>query len=148
MKYRLVRYTLLDLLSPDKHTDIPSKYFLCIHNIFKTSSRHVFKMSCKMSSRHLCKMSLRLLERRKIVTLKTSWRRLQEMSWRCLEDVFKTNKRLLGEHQSSIDCLIYASIATRPDLSSAVGVLSQRLLKPGKKQWIGVNRIFHYIKGI
>ena len=29
----------LDLLD----TDIPSKYFPCLHNVFKTSSRHVFK---------------------------------------------------------------------------------------------------------
>ena len=31
--------THLDLLD----TDIPSKYFACLHNVFKTSSRHVFK---------------------------------------------------------------------------------------------------------
>ena len=36
------------------------------------------------------------LGRRKIVTLKTFSRRLQDMSWRHLEDVFKTNKSLLG----------------------------------------------------
>ena len=51
--------THLDLLD----TDIPSKYFAFLHNIFKMSSRHVFK---------------------------TSSRRL--------EDVFKTNKCLLGSH--------------------------------------------------
>ena len=33
---------------------------------------------------------------RKIVTLKTCWRRLQEISWRRLQDVLKTNKCLLG----------------------------------------------------
>ena len=32
--------THLDLLD----TDIPSKYFACLHNVFKTSSRHVFKI--------------------------------------------------------------------------------------------------------
>ena len=26
--------THLDLLSPDKYTDIPSKYFVCLHKIF------------------------------------------------------------------------------------------------------------------
>ena len=26
-------------------TDIPSKHFVCLHNVFKTSSRHVFKTS-------------------------------------------------------------------------------------------------------
>ena len=49
--------THLDLL--DK--DIPSKYFACLHNVFKMSSRHVV----------FFKMSSRRLERRKIVTLKT-----------------------------------------------------------------------------
>ena len=44
--------THLDLLD----TDIPSKYFVCLHNVFKTSSRHVFKTSqdeevLKMSSK-------------------------------------------------------------------------------------------------
>ena len=55
--------THLDLLD----TDIPSKYFACLHNVFKTSSRHVFKTS----SRHVFKTSSR--------------------------HVFKTNKCLLGE---------------------------------------------------
>ena len=130
--------THLDLLSRDKYTDIPSKYFVCLHKIFKRSSRHVFKTSSRrlqdmssrrlqdMSSRHLQDMSSRRLQdmssrrlqdvfsvtifrlpkrlqdvlqhvfktssrrlgRRKIVTLKTCWRRLQ--------DVFKTNRCLLG----------------------------------------------------
>ena len=29
--------THLDLLSPDKYTDIPSKYFVYLHKIFKTN---------------------------------------------------------------------------------------------------------------
>ena len=41
--------THLDLLG----TDIPSKYFLCLHNVYKTSSRYVFKKS----SRHVFKTS-------------------------------------------------------------------------------------------
>ena len=64
----------LDLL----HTNILSKYFVCLQDVLKTSTRHasktflrhVFKTSCKMSSRQ------------KIVTLKTCWRSLQDMSWR------------------------------------------------------------------
>ena len=42
------------------------------------------------------KTSSRRLGRRKIVTLKTCWRRLQDISWRRLQDVLKTNKCLLG----------------------------------------------------
>ena len=30
--------THLDLLSLDKYTDVPSKYFVCLHKIFETSS--------------------------------------------------------------------------------------------------------------
>ena len=53
----------------------------------------------------------------------------------------------LREYQSAIGCLIYASIGTRPDLSSAVGVLSQHMSRPGKQHWVGMKRIFRYIKG-
>ena len=98
--------TNLDLLD----TDIPSKNFVSLHSVFKTSSRHVFKTSSrdvfKTSSRRLqrksfsfsktswrkplCKTTSRRLGRRKIVTLNACWRHLQ--------DVFKTNKRLLGNN--------------------------------------------------
>ena len=87
--------THLDLIG----TDTPNKYIVCLHNLFKTSSKHVFKTSSRhlqdMSSRHLQDMSSgclqdmawRCLQRnnfsssktfwRKIVTLKRCWRRLQ-----------------------------------------------------------------------
>ena len=45
----------------------------------------------------------------------------------------------ITEYQSAIRCLTYASLATGPGLSSAVGVLSQHLTKPGKEHWVGVN---------
>ena len=88
----------LDLLD----TDIPSKYFVCRHNVFKifsrhafkaslrhvfkTSSRHVFKTlrlqcnnfsSSKTTSRRLCQTSPTRLGRSKDV-LKTCWRRLKD----------------------------------------------------------------------
>ena len=53
----------------------------------------------------------------------------------------------LKEFQSVIGCLTYASIGTRPDISAAVGVLSQHMLKPGKQHWVGVKRVLRYIKG-
>ena len=44
----------VDLLNIDLlDTDIPSKYFASLHNVFKTSSRHAFKTS----SRHVFKTS-------------------------------------------------------------------------------------------
>ena len=85
MKYRLVRYTFRFVKSQDKYTDIPSKYFVCLHKIFKRSSRHVFKTSS------------RRLQRNNFSSSKTSSRRLQDvledvklLRWRRVEDVFKT----------------------------------------------------------
>ena len=121
----------LDLSDIDKHldlldTDIPSKHFVCLQDVLKTSSRYGLKTSSRrlqdMSSRRLkdvfsvsifllpsllqdifgrrlqevFKKSSRRLGRRKIVTLKTCWKHLQDMPWRRLEDVLKTNKCLLG----------------------------------------------------
>ena len=51
--------THLDLIG----TDTPNKYIVCLHNLFKTSSKHVFKTSSrhvfKTSSRHVFRMSSR-----------------------------------------------------------------------------------------
>ena len=96
--------------------------------VLKMSSRHVFKRSSRRlqrnnfpsyktssrrletflqgvyqtSSRHICKTSSRRrLGRRKIVTLKTCWRRLQ--------DVLKTNKCSLG--YASNACWVNHSLA-------------------------------------
>ena len=76
MKHRFVRYTL-DLLD----TDIPSRHFVCLQDVSKPSSRHVFRTPL----RHVFKTPLRYvfnthlqdvfntssrrLERQKIVTL-------------------------------------------------------------------------------
>ena len=49
--------THLDFLD----TDIPSKYFVCLHSVFKTSSRRLSVTIFRLP---------RLLGRRKIVTLK------------------------------------------------------------------------------
>ena len=76
----------IDLLD----TDIPSKYFVCLHNVFKASSRHVFKTSSrhviKTSSRHVFKTSSRRLQCNNFSSSKTSSRRLQDV----LQDVFNT----------------------------------------------------------
>ena len=107
--------THLDLLD----TDILSKYFACLHNVFKVSSRYVFKTSWrhvlktfsrrifKTSSRRIFKTSSRRLQGNSSLSSKTSWGRLARclediledlklLRWRRVEDVFKTNKCLLG----------------------------------------------------
>ena len=60
--------THLDLID----TDIPSKQFVCLQDVLKTSSKHVFKTSSRrVFKTSLRKTSSRRLGRQKIVTLKT-----------------------------------------------------------------------------
>ena len=51
------------------------------------------------------------------------------------------------EYQAVIGSFTHAAIATRPNLSSAVGALSQFMSKPSSEHWIGVKRMLHYVKG-
>ena len=100
--------THLDLLSPDKYKDIPSMYFVCLHKIFKRSSKHVFKTSSrhvfmtslrhifKTSSRHVFKTFSRRLQNVFARRLQDVLEDVKLLRWRCVEDVFKTNKCLLG----------------------------------------------------
>ena len=89
--------TDLDLLD----TDIPSKHFVCLQDVLKASSRHVFKTS----SRHVFKKSSRRLQCNDFSSSKTSSSHLQDvledeklLSWRRVEDVFRTNKCMYGCH--------------------------------------------------
>jgi transposase InsO family protein len=50
-------------------------------------------------------------------------------------------------YQAAIGCLTYATITTRPDLATSVGILSQHMANPGKDHWLGVKRILRYLKG-
>jgi hypothetical protein len=50
-------------------------------------------------------------------------------------------------YQQAIGSLIYLSVATRPDISFSVNLLARNLSKPTKNNWIGVKRIFRYLKG-
>ena len=77
----------LDLLD----TDIPSKYFACLHNVFKTSSRHVFKTS----SRHVFKTSSIRLQCNNFSSSKTSSRRLGRRNVCWVVSNFH-NKALMG----------------------------------------------------
>ena len=82
-------YVTVDLL--DAHldlldTDILSKQFVCLRDVFKTSSRHVFNRS----SRHIFKTSWRRLQRNNFLSSKTSSRCLKEVFKTSSQDVFKT----------------------------------------------------------
>ena len=50
-------------------------------------------------------------------------------------------------YQKAIGSLTYAAICTRPDISAAVGVLSQFMSNPNTTHWTGVKRILRYLRG-
>ena len=86
-------------MSPRRFVDIsktcPQDVFkTCLEDAFKRCLQDVFKTSSRRLQRNNFSSS-KTSWKRKIVSLKTYWRRLQDMSWRHLEDVLKTNKYLL-----------------------------------------------------
>lgn len=50
-------------------------------------------------------------------------------------------------YQSMVGSLLYAGIATRPDISHAVGAVSKFSSKPSEAHLTAVKRIFRYLKG-
>ena len=50
-------------------------------------------------------------------------------------------------YREAIGSLMYASVATRPDITFAVSTLSQFLENPGETHWEAVKRVFRYLSG-
>jgi hypothetical protein len=50
-------------------------------------------------------------------------------------------------YREAIGSLMYASVATRPDITYAVSTLSQFLENPGEAHWEAVKRVFRYLSG-
>ncbi|TFY50793.1 hypothetical protein EVG20_g11324 [Dentipellis fragilis] len=50
-------------------------------------------------------------------------------------------------YREAVGALMYASLATRPDISFAVSTLSRFSTNPGPVHWDAVKRVFRYLKG-
>ena len=50
-------------------------------------------------------------------------------------------------YASAVGSLMYAMIATRPDIAFAIGVVSRYMANPGKKHWEAVKGVMRYLKG-
>lgn len=51
------------------------------------------------------------------------------------------------EYQRVVGSLMYAMVATRPDLGYAVGALSRHLANPGPEHWTAAKRVLRYLAG-
>ena len=51
------------------------------------------------------------------------------------------------EFKSLVGSLMYAAIATRPDIAAAVGMLSRYMDKPEEQHWTAAKRVLRYLKG-
>ena len=49
-------------------------------------------------------------------------------------------------YKEAVDSLMYAMIATRPNLAFPISMASQYMARPGSKHWTVVKRIMGYLK--
>ena len=50
-------------------------------------------------------------------------------------------------YKAAVGSLMYAMVATRPDLTFTVSTVSQFMAKAGPSHWMAVKRILRYLKG-
>src|SRR5260370_40638210 len=65
----------------------------------------------------------------------------------CPSDATEADKMAKVPYRKAIGSLMYASVATRPDISHAVSTLSRFLDNPGQSHWEAVKRVFRYLAG-
>lgn len=51
------------------------------------------------------------------------------------------------EYRAAIGSLLYVSVNTRPDISAAVTILSQKVENPTQSDWIHVKKLIKYLRG-
>ena len=118
VKYRFVRYWFRFVSRPWLDADITNKPFVCPQDVFKTFLQDVFSVTVFRLPRRLEDVlktcSTRLLScLQEALEKSTPWKpknyyaedvlkRLQEMSWRRLQDVMKTSKYFLEYESCSV----------------------------------------------
>lgn len=51
------------------------------------------------------------------------------------------------QYQKLIGSLLYISVNTRPDITAAVSILSQKVVQPNQEDWNELKRVVKYLKG-
>jgi transposase InsO family protein len=65
----------------------------------------------------------------------------------CPSDDTKQTQMKKTPYREAVGSLMYASVASRPDITFAISALSQFLENPGQVHWEAVKRIFRYLAG-
>ncbi|KAH9770027.1 Integrase catalytic domain-containing protein [Citrus sinensis] len=68
-------------------------------------------------------------------------------SQQCPSTESEQTEMLKTPYASSVSCLMYAMVLTRPDLSYAVNLVSKFMSNPGKEHWRAVKWILKYLRG-
>ena len=110
MRYRCVRLWFRFFSKPWLDTDIPSKQFVCIQDVFKTTPRHVFETS----SRQVFKTSSRRLQRNNFSSSRTSCRRLQDILKMCCK---MSSRRIFKTSWKTKNCYAEDVLKTSSDMS-------------------------------
>jgi hypothetical protein len=66
----------------------------------------------------------------------------------CPVDASHTVRMKKMPYREAIGSLMYASVATHPDITFTISTLSQFLENPGEAHWDVVKRVFHYLAGM
>jgi transposase InsO family protein len=62
-------------------------------------------------------------------------------------ETFKATVRDIRRYQAAVGALMFASICTRPDITYAVGQLSQYASNPDKSHFHALTQVFRYLRG-
>jgi hypothetical protein len=65
----------------------------------------------------------------------------------CPQNPTEENKMRAIPYRSAVGSLLYAAVATRPDISTAVRDVARFVSCPGEQHWVAVKRIFRYLQG-
>ncbi len=79
-----------------------------------------------------------------VTPLETSSKLCKPLATRTPEDI-DAMKRV--PYRELVDSLMYVMVATKPDLSNAVSIISQFMQDPSLEHWVAATRILRYLQG-
>ncbi|KAK9179751.1 hypothetical protein WN943_028956 [Citrus x changshan-huyou] len=121
----------------------PAKKILGVEMIRNRTTRTLFLSQEKYVNKVLEKFGM--LNCKPVSTPMAAHFRLS--SQQCPSTESEQTEMLKTPYASSVGCLMYAMVLTRPDLSYAVSLVSRFMSNPGKEHWRAVKWILRYLRG-